>query len=221
MEKADKVKLLKLNLQITTGKLDGYLGFLLDSAAAMIRREGVHLVESFEDVQLTLMYAAYLYRKRNDDPGPMPRSLRFALNNRIFSEAAGAVISPDDPGSVDLPESGGPSAGDTLEILLISVELGENPATGEQVPQDETSRAVIAELSSVTSLEVSRAGTDSLTPEFVAKVPAQDYAGERYADIGVQRYAVYRTYAVPGTDQIELYLGRRAGVRREQNRAFQ
>ena len=217
MEKADKIKLLKLNLPIVTDRLDGYLGFLLDSAAAMIQREGIHLVDSFEDVQLTIMYASYLYRKRKDDPGPMPRSLRFALNNRLFSEAAGAEILPDDPGKLELPENGIPTAEDTLELFLVSETYGENQATGEQIPQEEISRSVIAQLSSVTSLEASRAGTDSLTPEFVASISAQDYGGERLADMGNKRYSIYRTYAVPGTDMVELYLGRKVGVYGKEN----
>ena len=32
------------------------------------------------------MYAAYLYRKRADDAPVMPRMLRYALNNRLFSQ---------------------------------------------------------------------------------------------------------------------------------------
>ena len=47
-------------------------------------REGVTLTNSAEDAQLIIMYAAYLYRKRATNEG-MPRMLRWALNNRIFS----------------------------------------------------------------------------------------------------------------------------------------
>ena len=39
-----------------------------------------------EDNELIVMYAAYLYRKRAEDNPPMPRMLRWALNNRLFSE---------------------------------------------------------------------------------------------------------------------------------------
>lgn len=42
---------------------------------------------SIEDGHLIMMYAAYLFRKRATEE-PMPRMLRWALNNRIFGEKA-------------------------------------------------------------------------------------------------------------------------------------
>lgn len=44
---------------------------------------------SVEDGHLIVMYAAYLFRKRATEE-PMPRMLRWALNNRIFGEKAKA-----------------------------------------------------------------------------------------------------------------------------------
>lgn len=55
------------------------------SAKDFIKREGIHLADSAEDTQLVVMYAAYLYRKRAINE-PMPRMLRFTLNNRLLSE---------------------------------------------------------------------------------------------------------------------------------------
>lgn len=65
------------------------LRHLLNVAIQLISREGVHLAEPFsaEDAQLIIMYAAYLFEKRSTNE-PMPRMLRFALNNRIISEVA-------------------------------------------------------------------------------------------------------------------------------------
>lgn len=78
--------ILKYNLDIiptdTTRNL--YLMQLINAAKAEIKREGVTLVNTVEDGQLVVMYAAYLYRKRAVDE-PMPRMLRWALNNRIFA----------------------------------------------------------------------------------------------------------------------------------------
>ena len=56
------------------------------AAKEFIEREGVALAAPYsaEDGQLIIMYAAYLFRKRDSDTG-MPRMLRWALNNRIFS----------------------------------------------------------------------------------------------------------------------------------------
>lgn len=71
------------------------LDHLVDAARQLIAREGVTLCEPYtaEDAQLVVMYAAYLFRKRGTNE-PMPRMLRWALNNRIFAEKAGAGDEP-------------------------------------------------------------------------------------------------------------------------------
>lgn len=82
---------LKVNLGITSTAYDTRLTDLIASAKAMITREGITLntAGSFEDAQIVIMYAAWLWGKRDSD-GAMPRMLRWALNNRVFSER-GAV----------------------------------------------------------------------------------------------------------------------------------
>ena len=89
MSTQERVLILKLNLQLMTDAFDGYLQQLLEAAEQMIAREGITLTSSAEDEQLRVMYAAYLYRKRAEDNPPMPRMLRYALNNRLFSQKAG------------------------------------------------------------------------------------------------------------------------------------
>lgn len=79
--------ILKFNLDIIPSDTsrDEYLLHLISAATALIEREGATLTDTVEDGQLVVMYAAYLYRKRATDE-PMPRMLRWALNNRIFSQ---------------------------------------------------------------------------------------------------------------------------------------
>lgn len=90
MELTDKLKLLKLDLQITTTAYDELLSQMISSAEGMIAREGIVLdSKKAEDTQLVVMYAAYLYRRRRDENPAMPRMLRFALNNRLLSQKAG------------------------------------------------------------------------------------------------------------------------------------
>lgn len=84
-----RLDLLKHDLQLIHNKQDEYLRVLLDSAAAMIAREGVVLTDGVEDAGLQVMYAAYLYRKRAEQENAMPRMLRYALNNRLISEKMG------------------------------------------------------------------------------------------------------------------------------------
>lgn len=64
-----------------------YLNQCISAAQSFITREGVTLGDTVEDGQLVEMYAAYLVRKRDTGEG-MPRMLRWALNNRLFSEKA-------------------------------------------------------------------------------------------------------------------------------------
>lgn len=86
MTEADLLKLLKLNLSMITTVYDDYLAHLLLTSRELISREGISLQDTTEDNELIVMYAAYLYRKRAEDNPPMPRMLRWALNNRLFSE---------------------------------------------------------------------------------------------------------------------------------------
>lgn len=99
MDDSTRLALLKNDLLISaaTTVYDAFLSQLLSSAAAMIGREGItlDLAASNEDNQLVIMYAAYLFRDRNEQNAQMPRSLRWALNNRIISEK-GRVIDDAD-----------------------------------------------------------------------------------------------------------------------------
>lgn len=79
---------LKVDLQISTEKMDSYLGRVIEAARSYIRAEGITLDCSAGDGMLVEMYAAYLYRRRREENVAMPRMLRWALNNRLFSEKA-------------------------------------------------------------------------------------------------------------------------------------
>ena len=89
MTNAEILTMTKANLEIIPENTlqDTYLTQLVTAAQQMITREGVTLTSSIEDGTLVSMYAAWLYRKRAEDNPPMPRMLRWALNNRVFSEA--------------------------------------------------------------------------------------------------------------------------------------
>ena len=91
MTAAELLTMTKLNLEIPANNtlFDDYIGKLIEAAEQMITREGMNLTESIEDGNLVVMYAAYLYRKRADSSPVMPRMLRYALNNRVFSEKMG------------------------------------------------------------------------------------------------------------------------------------
>ena len=48
-------------------------------------------VDTPESVNLIVMYAAYLFRKRAEDNPIMPRMLRYALNQMLFAQKAGGT----------------------------------------------------------------------------------------------------------------------------------
>ena len=84
--------MLKTDLGIRTSTAyDARLTQLLTAAESAIRKEGASTLDASEplDMQLIVMYAAWLWRRRDNMEG-MPRMLRWTLNNRIFSEKAGA-----------------------------------------------------------------------------------------------------------------------------------
>lgn len=76
----------------------------------------------------------------------------------------------------------------------------------------ETFREVWATLSSVYRQEFLEAGREGLNPELVATTPLVNYQGEQSAVVRGIQYGVYRTYIVPNSDMIELYLERKAGA---------
>lgn len=94
MTQADLLTLLQADLNLLSPDATrlAQLEHLLQVSLQLISREGVTLREPYsaEDGQLVIMYASYLFRKRATDE-PMPRMLRWALNNRIFSEKARAA----------------------------------------------------------------------------------------------------------------------------------
>lgn len=94
MTQADLLTLLQADLNLLSPDATrlAQLEHLIQVSLQLISREGVTLQEPYsaEDAQLVITYASYLFRKRATDE-PMPRMLRWALNNRIFSEKARAA----------------------------------------------------------------------------------------------------------------------------------
>lgn len=86
MTDAELLVLLKANLSIARTTWDSFLLHLISVSKKEIEREGITLEDTPADNYLIVMYASYLYRKRNEDIAAMPRMLRYELNQRVFSE---------------------------------------------------------------------------------------------------------------------------------------
>lgn len=83
--------MLKVDLGIASTGYDTRLSQILETSEKAIIAEGASTLDKsqLEDAQLIVMYAAWIWRKRDTGDG-MPRMLRRSLNNRIFSEKARA-----------------------------------------------------------------------------------------------------------------------------------
>ncbi|MBD8925213.1 MAG: hypothetical protein EGR89_04270 [[Eubacterium] rectale] len=89
MEDKNILDILKTDLQISVDSMDSYLLNIIQLSKDSIEKEGITLQEnSVSDGMLVEMYAAYLYRQRKEDK-PMPRYLRWNMNNRLLGQKAG------------------------------------------------------------------------------------------------------------------------------------
>lgn len=99
MTDAELLEMTKANLQILSTAFDVFISQLVAVAKAEIKREGINLdLEDIADCNLVVMYASYMYRRRTENNEntaywteanqwfDMPRMLRHALNNRLFSQ---------------------------------------------------------------------------------------------------------------------------------------
>lgn len=89
MDDTTMLAALKVDLGITTTAYDARLAQYITAAKSAIEIEGVELdSSSIADGNLVVMYAAWLWRKRDTGEG-IPRMLRWQLNNRLFSQKVG------------------------------------------------------------------------------------------------------------------------------------
>lgn len=91
------LEMVKIDLGISADAYDAYLTYLIEAAVAAIGKEGIILEKQVDDEGnesgytsecgvAIIAYAAFLYRKRKEDTVSMPRSLRWRLNNLLFSQ---------------------------------------------------------------------------------------------------------------------------------------
>lgn len=88
MDSGVLLEMLKMDLGMMTTAYDQRLLMIIESSKQAIATEGIVLdPDRFDDGQLVVMYSAWLWRRR-DSMDAMPRMLRWALNNRLFSQKA-------------------------------------------------------------------------------------------------------------------------------------
>lgn len=86
MNITNSLVILKGNLQQTNSSNDEYLINLLNQAKAKMKREGIIDDGTYDYDMAVVDYAAFLFRKRANLDVSFPRSLRYDLNNILFSQ---------------------------------------------------------------------------------------------------------------------------------------
>lgn len=95
-------------------------------------------------------------------------------------------------------------------VVLISKTF-EKDSIGQQIPT-ETRTEILCYEKSVTRAEFDSAGQHGLSADLVLVTQAVNYEGQSVAEYNSKRYGIYRTYRNPDSDEIELYMERKAGA---------
>lgn len=102
---------------------------------------------------------------------------------------------------------------DVLELIRIEYQTDENGVEREE----KTRREVMCRVGSVTRSEFFEGGRSGLNPEYMFTLARADYMGEAVVVFHGKTYAVYRTYMVPNSDYIEVYVQREGGTNGKEN----
>lgn len=99
-------------------------------------------------------------------------------------------------------------------LTLIAPAGSVQDADGVWRDTGEETREIFAHADSVGRNEFFSGGQAGFRPELRFTVFVDEYQGEAVCEYESMRYAIYRTYHVPGTDWLELYVQREVGVQR-------
>jgi SPP1 family predicted phage head-tail adaptor len=88
----------------------------------------------------------------------------------------------------------------------------QRDATGVWVSGSPVRREVMARVESAGRSEFFSAGQSGFKPEYRFTVFHGEYQGEDECEYEGTLYAIYRTYRVPGTDDLELYVRLKVGL---------
>lgn len=89
-----------------------------------------------------------------------------------------------------------------IKLISQTVTYGQRK---ERIVTDGTPREIFAEIQSVTRAEFFQAQQAGMSVDGKAIVWAFEYKGEQILVLDTQRFAIYRTYQVPGSKKMELY----------------
>jgi len=93
------------------------------------------------------------------------------------------------------------------KISLIPQTFTEGPRK-QRIPKDGEPRGVFANIDSIGQSEFFQASASGFTPAGKATMWQFEYHGETVMELEGERYAIYRTYKVPGTNKVEIYFAK-------------
>ena len=99
---------------------------------------------------------------------------------------------------------------DDVALLIQSCSYTEDEI-GNRIPKEVT-REIFVRAQSITRAEYFSASQAGLAPDVMLVTAICDYEGETELFFRGERYSVYRTYQEQESDQVELYLRKKAGV---------
>ena len=97
-------------------------------------------------------------------------------------------------------------------VTLITPGTRTQDADGIWRDGTPTEREIFARMESVSRSEFYAGGEAGFRPEMRFTVFQAEYQGEDELRWNGGVYSVYRTYQIPGTDDLELYVQRKVGV---------
>lgn len=100
---------------------------------------------------------------------------------------------------------------DLVKLIKLTYPVGQRDANGNQLETESTPRELFCQFESVSQSEFFAASQQGLKAEYKLRVNEFDYEDEQIAVFRNKRFSIYRTYLGKG-DEIELYLGIKAGV---------
>ena len=95
--------------------------------------------------------------------------------------------------------------------ILIKQTIAKD-ALNQYVPSSDSEREIFVEEKSITRSEWATAGKNGYNPDILLTTARVNYCGESEVKYNGTRYSIYRTYCPPNSDDIELYLEKKAGV---------
>lgn len=96
-------------------------------------------------------------------------------------------------------------------VVKLINETYKQDEIGQLIPS-ESETEIYVEILSVTRSEWAAASRDGLNPAIMLRTQRVNYSGEQIVEFEGSRYGVYRTYAPPDSDLIEIYLEEKVGV---------